>query len=231
VTPSPRRRLPGEVLLAGAMLAALAVLGALVAWTAGVPRLDDHVRGWVLAHQAGPLRDVLSGVTHLGDAGLVIPLFLALAGYLSWFRRTAEPLVLALSGSGLLALSVGVGKALLGRQGPSREPAAFLSGAWPSGHTATATVVYLLLACLLTQQFPEHRAGYGRYAVPALLGLPGLVAAALVYCDYHWLSDVVGGLLLGVPVAIATQLLTRRLLRSRRFVLPPARPTASQNRS
>ena len=216
----------GEIVLAGALLTVLAMLGWLVTTIGAVSGVDDGVRRWVLSAQLPLLRVLLKAVTFFGNAMIVMPLFLLGAGVVSWFRGTAEPAVSALTGAGLLLLSVGTLKAVVGRMSPSGEPVEFLSGAWPSGHTATATVVYGLIALRLH----DSSAGARRNWVRALVGLPVLIALALVYSDFHWLSDVVGGYLLGVLVLLATSALTRRAPRSRESEPPPARPTASQNR-
>jgi membrane-associated phospholipid phosphatase len=212
-------------------LAILAVLGLVVlgwqATTAGpIQRLDEEIRRWVLNHQIAALHDMLAAVTIFGDALIVIPLFVLLSGTLSWYRNAAEPLITALTAAGLLLVSVGTLKAVVGRAAPNGEPASWLSGAWPSGHTATATVVYGLLALEL-RRHPGRR----HLGAAALRALTVLIAISLVYCDFHWFTDVVAGLLLGDLLVATTQVLTRRLLRSWRPVLPPARRTASQNRS
>ena len=225
MTQATRPAVRGEIVLAGALLTVLAMLGWLVATTGAVSGIDDGVRRWVLSAQLPLLRVLLKAVTFFDNAMIVVPLFLLGAGIMSWFRNTAEPAVSGLTGAGLLLLSVATLKAVVGRMGPSGEAVEVLSGAWPSGHTATATVVYGLIALRLH----VSSAGTRRNWVRALVGLPVLIALALVYCDFHWLSDVVGGFVLGVLVLLATYALTRAP-RARESGPPPARPTASQNR-
>ena len=236
-----RRTLPGTAALAatlaGTLLVALTALGLVVLTSDRLQLLDNDVRDWVLAHQVPLLAYLLRGITHLGNAMVVVPIFVLLAGALSRVRATAEPLISALTAAGLLMVTVVLLKAVVGRPGPSSEPPGIWSGAWPSGHTATSTVVYGLLALMLWQHGgirpdgPDRYPGSVLFAVPALLALPVLIAIGLVYCNYHWFSDVVGGFLLGIPIAIAAQLLPRPLLRPPGAFPPPARPTASQNRS
>ena len=73
--------------------------------------------------------------------------------------------------------------------------------AFPSGHAMTAAVVCGLLLWLL------HRHGAGRTLWPAAVLLAGVsvvgVGLTRVWLGVHWLSDVVGGWLLGATVAAA----------------------------
>jgi membrane-associated phospholipid phosphatase len=76
------------------------------------------------------------------------------------------------------------------------------SSSYPSGHAAaavTAAVAGLLLARRL------GRGGLVRTAVPAVaLAAAGAVAASRVFLGVHYLSDVVGGALLGTALALAS---------------------------
>jgi membrane-associated phospholipid phosphatase len=67
-------------------------------------------------------------------------------------------------------------------------------GAYPSGHTATALVCTGTLAVL----FARRHAPYRRGLTLAVTGWTTLVAWSLLWLHYHWLSDVLGGALLGV---------------------------------
>ena len=67
------------------------------------------------------------------------------------------------------------------------------SGSWgyfPSGHTSTACV------CYLAGRAADHRGRPARVRRAALAGLAAvwlLVGVALVWCDYHWATDVLAG--------------------------------------
>ena len=81
------------------------------------------------------------------------------------------------------------------------------SGAFPSGHSATA----FACATVLAWRFP-------RLAVPAFV-LAAAIAWSRVYVGVHWPLDVLGGAVLGVLVATALLMLSgglRRLRRGRR---------------
>jgi membrane-associated phospholipid phosphatase len=76
---------------------------------------------------------------------------------------------------------------------------------YPSGHTARAVFISLVAYALLTIQYPvfktvRYRAGYGF----ALVGYVLLVATSSIYLGHHWLSDILGGVLLGGGFGLLT---------------------------
>jgi undecaprenyl-diphosphatase len=112
----------------------------------------------------------------------------------------------------LLALGI---KELVGRSRPfvvHPEPAPLLLGvvgdSFPSGHAATSVAG----AAVLTRYLP------GRWPILFLLAVA--IAFSRVYAGVHYPSDVLGGAVLGLLVAIALPLLARVPRRSRRA--PPA---------
>jgi len=82
-------------------------------------------------------------------------------------------------------------KIIIGRPGPGL-PAVLPGqlGVFPSGHTSTACICFSLAVLMLVAGQPA-RTRYLALAALALLWLG--VGAALVWCDYHWFTDVVAG--------------------------------------
>ncbi|MFJ3334442.1 phosphatase PAP2 family protein [Streptomyces sp. NPDC086766] len=127
----------------------------------------------------------------------------AVAVWLAW-RRSAWRTALWLAAAGALAALVQQGlKSAVGRPRP-RWPDPVDSAhyaAFPSGHAMTATVVCGLLLWLL------HRFGAGcapRRAAWAVASVSVVgVGLTRVWLGVHWLSDVVGGWLLGATVVAA----------------------------
>ncbi|MEV7521200.1 phosphatase PAP2 family protein [Streptomyces sp. NPDC091371] len=101
-------------------------------------------------------------------------------------------------------------KALVGRERPVwPDPVDSAQyAAYPSGHAMTATVVCGLLLWLLPRTTSPSRAGAAwALAAVSVLG----VGFTRIYLGVHWLSDVVGGWLLGVALlALATSVPVRR---------------------
>ena len=77
-----------------------------------------------------------------------------------------------------------------GRHSPT-EPA------FPSGHALQVSAVALTAAYILQQEYHTPRAATASLAVL----LPIATGLGRVYLDRHWLTDILGGFLLGVAVA------------------------------
>src|SRR5262249_33949835 len=72
--------------------------------------------------------------------------------------------------------------------------AATLGPSFPSGHTTTAAAFFAAGALLIgRRRSPAARAALAGGAV----GVAVAVAASRVLLDVHWLTDVIGGLMLG----------------------------------
>jgi membrane-associated phospholipid phosphatase len=138
---------------------------------------------------------------------LVIPL------WLTGRREAAFDFVLVLGIVVLftLALKYGVGRqrpcevlpdarTLLGSECEGRDPA------FPSGHASRT----FALAGFVFLRF-RWRAG-----VPAL-AFAALVGYSRIYLGLHWPTDVLGGALLGIAVAVLVEMLSRRVVRYQRI--------------
>ena len=75
------------------------------------------------------------------------------------------------------------------------------SYSFPSGHATVAAATYLTLAVLLADRLGTRRAKTLCVALGALLAIA--IAGSRVYLGVHYLSDVVGGLVLGTAWAVA----------------------------
>ncbi|NZA02300.1 phosphatase PAP2 family protein [Ottowia beijingensis] len=145
-------------------------------------------------------------VSDLGDVLVLTPLVLAVFGGLLLRRQR----VLALGW--LLAvlvnsLAVRVLKGAIGRERPAGAAELVTSGAsFPSGHAAGALLVYGLLLWIVLPLVARRR----WRAVLAVAGgvLIGAIVVSRVLLRVHFVSDVVGGLLLaGFTLLLATGLL------------------------
>jgi membrane-associated phospholipid phosphatase len=210
VTDRPRGA-PG-LLLAGLVVFVLVTVDVVVGGP--LSRLDVRISDWTEARGLAGAR-VLDVLTAFGDrleVGLVVGLG---AAALAWRARTVEPLVrlavLALVTAGLVsAFKIGFHRPppgeLLRRTVAPRS--------YPSGHTATAVVLWGLLATLATE-----------YGGPVLLrratrllavAAPLVTMAAMVLANYHWLADVLGAAGLGVFLLQAERLALRHWRDARR---------------
>jgi membrane-associated phospholipid phosphatase len=176
-------------------LSAFLVITVLVA-TSTLDHADSHLRDavdrWGRGRYWRPVDRVGDALSPPVDAFV-----LALGALvLSLRRRSRRPLLVAIGVLAALGAVVLTMKYGIGRPGP-RDTEAH-GGSFPSGHTAAVLGCYGTLALLLSA--PRTRRRVALLAVTALLTV--LVGAALVYDDYHWLSDVVASVTLGIALLI-----------------------------
>ncbi len=186
-------------LLSGALLLILAVLTIDVLVHGPLTGLDERIRSAVLARADSPAWRWLSDTPHrpaqlLTDLGMdtvAVPVLAAVALALAIRRHTLRPLLIALTGVVLLLATVIPAKIIIGRPGPGLPPVLpGHLGVFPSGHTSTACVCFSLAVLMLVAGRPAQT----RYLAVAGLALLWLgVGAALVWCDYHWFTDVAAG--------------------------------------
>ncbi|MBB3140106.1 bifunctional DedA family/phosphatase PAP2 family protein [Halomonas organivorans] len=103
---------------------------------------------------------------------------------------------------GIAALNT-LGKAVIGRARPHASVHLADSLSYPSAHTSTAVVLFGLAAAFVARELPPQRrfwAYWGAIAVIVPMALSRLVLGV------HWLSDLVGGALLGLVVCALVQL-------------------------
>jgi undecaprenyl-diphosphatase len=137
----------------------------------------------------------------LGNNQVAVPV-LGLSALIAAIRdRSVRPLLAAVVGVVLLLGTVIPAKILIGRAGPGLPPVAHGAlGVFPSGHSATSSVCLGLAAVLLARGLPA----WARRAVLVIMAtVCFLVGAALIWGDYHWLTDVVAGWALAGLIVMA----------------------------
>ena len=175
-------------------LGAASVMFGLLVWIASLPvahRWDEVVTRWL--QRAAPLPDIPASVlARLGNAEIVVPIVVAVAGLLLLKNRrsgvAALWLAAGLVAASLLAVTL---KHVIVHPGPPEYltrpglPGGFYIHtpySFPSGHTLRVTL--LAGTALRTNRW---------LAGAVVLGM----MLALVYTGGHWLSDVLGALCLG----------------------------------
>lgn len=207
VTTEPRQapNRAAALCIAGAGLLCFAVVWALILGRAenGSTPFDSWWAGIVGGAHAAPLT-VLAYVLNLigGTIGsIIVVALLAIALFAIGRRWAAVHLVLAGAGG---ALAVQAVKHLVARPRPEDMMVVSDFGSFPSGHSAQAAV----LAIMLALSFPAAR--WLRLAAPLYVLLMML---SRTYLSAHWLSDTIAGALLGGSVALlAWALLGDRVL-------------------
>jgi membrane-associated phospholipid phosphatase len=196
-------------LLPGVLALILAFLTASVLAHSPVLDIDTWIRTTVQAwaHSAG-FRWLESGryapvylLVDLGNNQVAVPV-LAVGSLAAAIRdHSVRPLLAALVGVVLLLGTVIPSKILIGRAGPGMPPVAHgAMGVFPSGHTATSSVCLGLAALLLARGMPGRAS---RALLAAMITVCFLVGVALIWGDYHWFTDVVGGWALAALIVMA----------------------------
>jgi undecaprenyl-diphosphatase len=145
---------------------------------------------------ASPGLDALMGtLTDIGSSLVIVPIFAVVMAVLLWKRRYGAALFLGLASGGALVLN-GTMKLFFERARPKLDYARVLPDySFPSGHTMNAIVFYIALALILWSVF-GRRIGLVALTIAVMLALG--VGVSRIYLGYHYLTDVVGGLLAGI---------------------------------
>ena len=176
---------------------------------------DAWLADWADAHRPAPLYWTARGLNYLGQGGQVLmPVAILLAGAVAWRAKSIRPFVVLAVAFVITYLTIGPLKTWLQRaaphfDGPNRTvlfndaAVGALGMSYPSGHVANALVWYgviaLLAGALLGGLSP--RANVAMRVLP-----PVIVFCTTTYLSFHWITDSVAGLFLGL---VLTRLMAR----------------------
>ena len=185
----------------GSTTAVLLLITAVLApRSVGVAQFDEDVMASMSALRNPVLTRVAQVITDLGSYRPVTAVSIGLAIVLAYrTRRLLEPVVLLVAVEAASSL-VEVLKVVIHRARPPMEGmlgAPVFDYSFPSGHTASSTVLCILGALLLAV---TERWSSARRLLVATVGclVAGLIGLSRVYLGYHWLTDVVGAWLLAM---------------------------------
>jgi membrane-associated phospholipid phosphatase len=178
-------------------------------------RLDQAVADWVDGHQPTALHWLARVLNYLGQGGQVLmPVAIVLAGLVAWRRRSVRPLLVFATAFVLTYLTIGPLKLWFSRAAPHSSqptklelfnhllPAGEYKVGYPSGHVANALVWYGVIALMIGALMPlSPRVRAAIRIVP-----PVVVFCTTTYLAYHWITDSVAGLFLGL---VLTRLMAR----------------------
>lgn len=195
----------------------LVTMGLVAGWTLLGPlsgtllaRLDQEVTSWFIEVRTRSLdiwTDIGSAFT---DTINVIVFLTILVVAMTWYwRRWRESLTLGL-GVGLEALVFVVVSLVIGRD---RPPVTQLdpsppTASFPSGHTGAAFALYVGLALIVFWN-TESRL-WRTLAVVMAAVIPLAVALSRMYRGMHFLTDVIGGAVLGLLCLLTAAFVVRR---------------------
>ncbi|GGM13876.1 phosphatase PAP2 family protein [Micromonospora yangpuensis] len=179
--------------------------------------LDRAVDQWAAGHRPPAAFHTAVVFNYLGQGGPLTLLGAGLAVLLAVRLRSVRPLLVPVAAFALTTFTIGPLKVWTARPAPSasvKEPylpvertlplfaddlPVRFAQSYPSGHVANAIVWYGVLALLLAPLL----ATLGRRMPPRLvlalrIGPPVVVLFTTTYLGWHWLTDSVAGLLLGL---------------------------------
>jgi membrane-associated phospholipid phosphatase len=194
----------------------LALLAGFVALTVALINghllaLDQRVADWALSHQPRPIYWTARVFNYLGQGGQVLmPIGLILTGLLVRRTRSVRAVLPVVAAFVLTSFTVGPLKIWADRAaprftGPDKvvmfNP--FADGAkamsYPSGHLVNSLVWYAVIALLAAALLARPLTRWESFAIR---GLPvAIVFCTTLYLGYHWLTDSVAGVLLGLVLA------------------------------
>jgi membrane-associated phospholipid phosphatase len=182
---------PDLALLAGFVAITLALAAG------GLLGLDVAVAHWADTHRPAPLYRAAWVGNYLGQGSVLTAIALALAVFLAMRGRSVRPLLPVVAAFVLTFSSLTLLKLLTERPAPHAtmpHPERFGPGgaSYPSGHLVNAIVWYGVIALLLA---PWLTPPLRRILV---LTPPIVLTVTTIYLGYHWLTDTVAGILLGL---------------------------------
>jgi membrane-associated phospholipid phosphatase len=183
---------------AGAVMVTIWTLVGMLLVSTGAPALDHEVLGTAVGLQDPATVEVARFVSWVGDFLVVGTVALAVVGYAYARSRRWDLgwLTLAVIG-GALVITATI-KLLTDRMRPDGGLTDTFSSAFPSGHAVRAAAVYTLVAWLVLRWTSPHRRTTRVTVVAVAVAMILAIGASRLLLGAHWLTDVVGGYVLGI---------------------------------
>jgi len=172
--------------------------------------LDHFMLSFASNARSAPVDAVLVSLTLLGDERFLYCSFTIFVGVLITQKRPIAALHLVIAGLSTAAITHALkyGFAVPRPEFVYYAPTSF---AYPSGHSSGAVILYGLVASFIAQEKAQTQ----RWKIYLTLGIPiTLIALSRVLLGVHWVSDIIGGILLGLSLCAATRVLYSRYLKT-----------------
>ena len=161
----------------------------------GTIYVDNLVNAAFAPWRVEPLVSGFLWITALGSSPSVVSAVIIATGFLWSQWRYHVIVALWVTCLGALA-TTSVGKLLIGRHRPEIElDVTVVTSSFPSGHATAAVAVYGFLAYAIARVLPNIRERFEVAYWSAILIL--LIGLSRIFLGVHFLTDVIGGLLVG----------------------------------
>lgn len=167
-------------------------------------QLSDQMLRWGLRFKPWPRRLLTPGLW-FGQRGIVLTGSLLLALWATRRCRTVEPvlrLIVAVIGLAAVVYALKLGLARNAPIAAARGHSAATGASFPSGHTANAVVLWGLAQYTAGRARPDDRL-FRAVRVGRLIA-PAVVSVVMVLLDYHWLTDLLAGIAIGMVLLWTT---------------------------
>jgi membrane-associated phospholipid phosphatase len=170
-------------------------VGLVVRDSSAINSFDRHVTTFVVEHRTPVLDQAMQIATWFGSWVVIVVGFSIIAGLVSTHRLPLAALVFSAVVVGGEEIAVQLVKEMVQRPRPPSDIALVSAHGWsfPSGHTATAFAVYLVVAVLVAQTTRSRALTCLVWATALVMGT--LVAVSRVELAAHWTTDVVSSAL------------------------------------
>jgi len=156
---------------------------------------DIEVNSWAVSIHSSSFTLVAGIIAYGFDTVVLLVASLLVAAYL-FYRGYGKSALLLVGAMGGIAAIVTVVKALVHSERPLDSVIQESGFSFPSGHVTSTVVFFGLLTFFVWQRWKGPMAR--TFSVVFYVVLEFLVGFSRVYLNVHWLSDVLGGYLLGV---------------------------------
>jgi membrane-associated phospholipid phosphatase len=183
------------------LLAVLAVIFVDLWWGGPLSRIDVRLAAYAIGRDS-TLRTLLLIPDGFGLRAVTAPLLVLTASALGWRARSWRPTTLSLIAIVALNVTVGIMKIAVGRGKPiDHAPDLFVGGMmWPSGHASNIAMT-AAVGLYLVRRYSGWQLSVKAEALIFVVPTAVMCITSLV-CGYHWLSDLIAGVIVGLLVAI-----------------------------